>query len=197
MECPDADGFSARYISYVSNIAKNVDPGQINGVISLIKETYARDKNIFIIGNGGSAATASHLAVDIGKGAKIPGRRPFRAISLTDNTPLLTAYANDEGADSLFVGQLETLLRPDDLIIGISASGNSPNLVEAFSYARAHGAKTSAMLGFDGGKLKAFSDAYILVSTPKGEYGPVEDVHMLISHAIALYLQNWSMHSGE
>jgi D-sedoheptulose 7-phosphate isomerase len=146
---------------------------------------------VFFLGNGGSAATASHFAVDLGKGTKVRGARPFRALSLTDNQAFLTAQANDEGYDSAFVGQLEGLLRPGDVVVGITASGNSQNLIDAFTFARAHGATTVGLLGFDGGRLLALSDVAVVVRTPKGEYGPVEDLHLVIDHIVTNYLCRW------
>jgi D-sedoheptulose 7-phosphate isomerase len=121
----------------------------------------------------------------------VPGARPFRAISLVDNQALLTAQANDEGYDSVFVAQLESLLRPGDVVLGITASGNSPNLIEAFSFARAHGAVTVGLLGFDGGRLRELSDVAVTVRTAKGEYGPVEDLHLVIDHIVTNYLARW------
>lgn len=187
----DPAAFGDGYLAHLTQVIARLDRQEIAAVVSALQEVYRRDQQIFLIGNGGSAATASHLAVDLAKGTKVPNARPFRAISLTDNTPLITAQANDEGYDSIFVAQLEGFLRPGDAVIGITASGNSRNLVEAFTFARTRGATTIGLLGFDGGALKDLSDLAVIVRTPKGEYGPVEDVHMVVGHIVTNYIARW------
>ena len=179
--------FSRAYLTYLSKLLEQLDIDQIQRVCEMLVEAYEYDKQIFFIGNGGSAATASHFSTDLGKGTRAPGKKPFRAISLTDNVSYITAAGNDEGYDRIFTIQLEMLMNPGDLVVGITASGNSPNLVNAFEYAKTKG-KTIGILGFDGGKLLALSDAAILVKTPKGEYGPVEDIHMVMDHLLTNYL---------
>jgi D-sedoheptulose 7-phosphate isomerase len=191
---PDPRAFSLSYLKYLTHIIESLDTQEIAKVIEILKEAHDHDRYIFFIGNGGSAATASHFAVDLGKGTKVHGVKPFKALSLTDNVAYMTAQSNDEGYDSVFVGQLENFMKPGDVVIGITASGNSPNLVEAFQYAREQGAKTVGILGFDGGKLQHLSDASIIVRTPKGEYGPVEDLHMVMDHLITNYLYRWMRH---
>jgi len=143
---------------------------------------------VFFIGNGGSAATASHFANDISIGTRTGDKKPFRAVSLTDNVAVMTALANDEGYDRMFVDQLRVHMRAGDSLVAISASGNSPNLIEAVDYATSRGATVIGLTGFDGGKLREKSDISLHVPTAKGEYGPVEDVHMIFDHLIGSYL---------
>jgi D-sedoheptulose 7-phosphate isomerase len=119
----------------------------------------------------------------------VEGAIPFRAVSLTDNVAVLTAIANDIAYADVFVRQLEGLLRPGDVVVAISASGNSPNVVRAIEYARSHGAVTVGLTGFDGGRLKALCDEAVHVATPPGEYGPVEDTHLVLDHLITGYLR--------
>jgi D-sedoheptulose 7-phosphate isomerase len=139
---------------------------------------------VFFIGNGGSAATASHFANDIAIGTRTGDAKPFRAMALTDNVAVLTALANDNGYDSIFVDQLKVHLRDGDALVAISASGNSPNVIAAVEYARSRGAKVVGLTGFDGGKLRTLSDIAIHAQTAKGEYGPVEDLHMVVDHLV-------------
>jgi D-sedoheptulose 7-phosphate isomerase len=150
-------------------------------------EARKRGSQIFFIGNGGSAATASHFANDIGIGTRPEGKQ-FKAISLTDNVASMTAIANDYGYDDLFVRQLQVLLEPQDVVVAISASGNSPNVMKAIDYANAHGAITVGLTGFDGGKLAKAVKINLHVPTEKGEYGPVEDAHMVFDHLLGAYL---------
>ena len=142
---------------------------------------------MFFIGNGGSAATASHFANDISIGTN-DYDEPFKALSLTDNVSIITAIGNDYGYEDIFVKQLQVLGRADDVVVGISASGNSPNLIKAFEYAKKVGIKTVAITAFDGGKLKTIADEGIHVPTDTKEYGPAEDAHMILDHLVSAYL---------
>jgi D-sedoheptulose 7-phosphate isomerase len=146
----------------------------------------ARDRasTIYIAGNGGSAATASHWVNDLGKATKRSGHAPMRVISLSDNISWLTALANDEGYERVFAGQLENFAQPGDVLIVISASGNSPNLVQAVKLARERGMTTLGLLGFDGGALKNQVDECLWLPTEKGAYGLVESVHGLLCHIV-------------
>ncbi|HLF26130.1 MAG TPA: SIS domain-containing protein [Anaerolineae bacterium] len=142
---------------------------------------------IFILGNGGSAATASHFACDLAKGTQRPGVRPFRVVALTDNVPLLTAWGNDTAYDRVFAEQLRPLVQPDDLVIGISGSGNSPNVLEAMRVAREAGARTVGWTGFKGGKLKSLVD--VCVIAPSDWMEQIEDVHLILEHAVCTALR--------
>ncbi|MDD5555888.1 MAG: SIS domain-containing protein [bacterium] len=181
--------YARRYFAYLGEVAARLDLGAIARFADLLDEARREGRTIFFIGNGGSAATSSHFANDLGKGALVAGRRPFRAQSLTDNISLITALANDEGYDRIFVAQLESLLDEGDVVVGISASGNSPNVVKAFEYANARGARTVAVTGFSGGRLREIAGLAVHIETPGGEYGPVEDFHMILDHLVTTYLK--------
>ena len=131
----------------------------------------------FTAGNGGSAATASHWVNDLGKATRRSGQRPFRIIGLADNISWFSALANDEGYERVFAGQLENLAQPGDVLMVISASGNSPNLIRAVEHARGAGMTSIGLLGFDGGQLLHMVDEAFWVPTPKGAYGLVETIH--------------------
>lgn len=161
---------------------------QIDAVAEILYRAYLNDKQVFVMGNGGSAATASHFASDLSKNTVVAGRRRFRAICLNDNLPVITALANDLGYESVFVEQMRNLLRPGDVVIVVTGSGNSPNIIEALKYARSCSATTIAFLGFDGGKAKALVDAYIHIEC--NDYGLVEDVHYALGHFFREYFQN-------
>jgi D-sedoheptulose 7-phosphate isomerase len=153
-----------------------------------IVEVFARARDegafIYIAGNGGSSATASHWVNDLGKATKRSGRPPMRVICLSDNTSWFSALANDEGYDRVFSGQLENFAKPRDVLVCISASGNSANLLRAVDVATDRGMTTVGLLGFDGGALKSRVDVMLCVSTEKGAYELVEDIHSVLCHAI-------------
>lgn len=161
----------------------------IEQIFQSMLDSYIKNKKIIIIGNGGSAATASHFSCDLGKGTSIEGVRRFKVISLTDNMPLITAISNDISYDEVFKYQLENILEKDDLVIGISASGNSENIVRAFEYAKSKSAKTFGLVGFTGGKIKDLSDGYIHVKS--FNYGIVEDIHLIIEHILTQYFKKY------
>ncbi len=157
--------------------------------IQILEHAYHNNKHIFIFGNGGSGATASHFCEDLGKGT-LNGKRDikrFRTISLTDNTPYILALANDEGYDSIFVEQLRNLADPGDVAIGISGSGNSPNVLRAIDYANKHNMITVGMTGFNGGKLKKIAKFNLHV--PVDDMGITECVHSIIAHYITDYFR--------
>ena len=150
----------------------------------------ARDEGatVYIAGNGGSAATATHMANDLGKTTKRSGRPPLRVMSLSDSTSWVTALANDEGYERVFSGQLENFARPGDVLVVISASGNSPNLVRAVELAQTQDVATVGMLGFDGGVLKGMVDECVWIPTEIGEYELAEDVHAALCHTFTICL---------
>jgi len=155
--------------------------------MEMIYEVFKKNKQVFILGNGGSASTASHFCCDLGKGTVIDGQPRFRVISLNDNIPLLTAYSNDFGYEFVFVEQLRNLLNEGDLVICITASGNSTNVLNAIEYAKQIGAATIGFLGFGGGKAKDMVTEHITVSN--SNYGQVEDIHMILAHAACQYFR--------
>jgi D-sedoheptulose 7-phosphate isomerase len=166
-----------------------IDEIKVAEVITAIEKAGEEDKAIYLIGNGGSAVIASHLARDISIGTRSKGKKIFKAISLVDNMAVITAIANDENYTKVFIRQLEAVLQPGDLVISFSVSGNSSNIIEAVEYAREKGAFTIGCTGFDGGKLGKLVDINLHIPTPKGEYGPVEDIFMILGHLIISYLQ--------
>lgn len=181
--------YARGYLSYLAGLFGRVDLNAVARFAELLEEARDAGRQVFFLGNGGSAATSSHFANDLGKGARGGGKAPFRAISLADNISLITALANDEGYERVFVAQLEALLREGDVVVGISASGNSPNIVRALEYANARGGCTVAVTGFDGGAMRAIAGLSVHLETPKGEYGPVEDFHMILDHLVTSYLR--------
>jgi D-sedoheptulose 7-phosphate isomerase len=154
----------------------------VEQVVEVIVRAHDETRHVYIIGNGGSASTASHFACDLSKATIVEGRRRLRVTSLTDNLALLTAWANDSSYDMVFAEQLSSLLNPGDVVIAISASGNSPNLLEAMRVARSCGAVTVGLVGFGGGSLKQGVD--VAVHVPSHSYGVVEDCHLVLGHAI-------------
>lgn len=170
------------YREAVCRCINAVEEKKLKKVVEKIWSAYKKNKQIFLCGNGGSAATASHLACDLGKGMVQRGRRRLRIISITDNVPLITAWSNDASYEDCFAEQLAHLLNRGDLLIGISASGNSENILRAARYAKSKGAATIGFIGFGGGKLKKLVDMSILVDS--NEYEIVEDVHLILGHII-------------
>jgi D-sedoheptulose 7-phosphate isomerase len=180
--------FARDYVEHLTGILRRLDCEAVGRLMDLFLEARSRGSTIFFLGNGGSAATASHFANDMGFCASPEGRTPFRSLSLTANSAFITCLANDIGYENVFSWQLRNLMRPGDVVVGISASGNSPNAVKALEYARDKGGIPVAIVGFDGGKMKKIASHVIHVETEKGEYGPVEDVHMVLDHLISNYL---------
>lgn len=159
-------------------------PGEALGhAIRLVLEARAKGKRVYVMGNGGSSATASHFVCDLMKTARVDGFDPVRAFALTDNTPLLTAWANDQAYKDTFAEQVTALVEPGDLVIGISASGNSPNIIAGLHAANLQGAHTIGMVGFEGGGARDVVDVAIHIESH--DYGLVEDTHSALTHAIA------------
>ena len=179
--------FIAGYFKYLGEVLAGIDSKAIGRFIEILLSARKAGATIYFIGNGGSAATASHFANDIAIGTNAFDK-PFRAISLTDNQAIITAISNDFGYDGIFERQLRLLGRTGDVVVGISASGNSINLIKAFDYAKSVGIKTVAITGFDGGKMKQIADESVHVPTGLKEYGPAEDAHMVLDHLVGSYL---------
>lgn len=179
------------YVDKIKKILNELPVEKIENISEIILNAYRNNKQVFIMGNGGSAATASHFACDLGKGTTqgpiFRDKKRFRVISLNDNTPLVTALSNDCGYDSVFTEQLINLVNKGDVVIALTASGNSRNILNAIKYARERGALTIAFTGFDGGKIKNMVDNYIIANS--NEFGPVEDTHLILEHLICDYLK--------
>lgn len=183
----DASEFAERYFQYLNDVLRAIDTEAIARFVNVLLEARARSATVYFIGNGGSAATASHFANDLAIGTN-SYKKPFRVASLTDNQAILTALANDFGYEEVFVRQLKLMGKPGDVLVAISASGNSPNLIRAIEYAASSDIKTVAITGFDGGKMKHIADDGIHVPTAPKEYGPAEDAHMILDHLVGAYL---------
>jgi D-sedoheptulose 7-phosphate isomerase len=173
----------ASYFARVSAALHRLDVAALDTAVDMLLTAHARGGTVFICGNGGSAATASHMAADLAKGAPVGRVTGLRAFALTDNVPTLTAWANDTDYAEVFGEQVRNLVRPGDVLIAISASGNSPNVLRAVEQAHLQGAATIGLCGFGGGRLAQLANHVVLVDSM--EYGPVEDVHLILNHAIA------------
>jgi D-sedoheptulose 7-phosphate isomerase len=184
---PDEESFARGYLDYLKEVLSGLDPSKIAALINIVLNARARGAQIFFAGNGGSASTASHFVNDLVIGTRASGK-PFRAFSLCENMSTVTAIANDHGYDRIFTKQLEQLMKRGDVLVAISASGNSPNVVEAVNYANEQGGVTVALTGFDGGKLKTIAGLVVHVPTNQGEYGPTEDIHLVIDHLVSAFL---------
>ena len=166
---------------------RELDLDLIGRIAKALENAERTGRQVFVIGNGGSAATASHIATDWSKTAQRAGKSLLRCMSLTDNVPFLTAIANDLGYEEIFVRQLESYLRRGDVVIIISGSGNSPNVIKAAKFAKKKGALTIGMTGFTGGKLRKLVDLCLHVESD--QYGIIEDLHMAVGSILAFYLK--------
>lgn len=177
-----------KYCDYVQKLISEIDLESVKRVVDGLLEAREKDKTIYFAGNGGSASTASHFAQDMSEvGRKIRGKG-FRTQSINDNVSALTAIGNDYGYDHVFSMQIQYNFDPGDVLIVISASGNSPNIIKAVELAKEKGGRTIALVGFDGGRLAQVCDQVIHIKSKKGEYGPVEDIHLILNHMIVSYL---------
>ena len=184
--------FSLRYFKYISEIHSKMDLDELDMFENEFVLARESGNTIFVAGNGGSAATATTMANDIGFDIikKTGTDKPFRVFALTDNTSVITAISNDVGYENIFINQLKIHYRKGDKLIVISASGNSENIVKAAKWVQSQGGKVLGMLGFDGGILREVCDSSVLVPSIPGEYGPVEDMHLMINHLLAHWFQN-------
>ncbi len=181
--------FAKRYFEYLSGLTGKLDYEAVGRIIETMLKAAEDGRTIFFMGNGGSAATASHFACDLSLNTKAEGLPPFRVISLTDNAGAITALGNDEGYENIFKGQLENLLQPEDVVVALSVSGNSENVLRAVRFAKSARATIIAMVGFDGGALGSLGDVCLHVRTPEGEYGPVEDIFQIMDHLLFTYIR--------
>ena len=178
------------YLEELRSALSEIEPAAVANVLRILERARLERRQIFIIGNGGSAATASHMACDLGKGTvdyRNPGFTRFRAISLTDNTALITALGNDLSFEDIFAEQLAAQMNDGDVVVFVSASGNSPNLVRAAHYARSRGGELVGLLGFGGGALSDLVDHALVVSSRN--YGLSEDSHLIVQHVLTQYLR--------
>lgn len=180
--------FPAEYKNSVLDAIERIDLAKVNRAIEWFREARDEGRRIFVCGNGGSAATASHFACDMLKGASYGRPARFRILALTDSVATLTAYANDVGYDVVFVEQMRNFAEPGDLFLGISGSGNSPNVLRAIEYANSVGCRTLALTGRDGGKLGPLAQLNIQVEVP--HMGRIEEAHMIVCHMICYYFMD-------
>ena len=180
--------FSDDYLNYISELVSQLDRSHISQFVDHVLGVRDNKQTIFFLGNGGSASTASHFVNDISLGSR-QFENPFHAVSLCDNQAVITAIANDDGYENIFLQQLQTQAKPGDSMVCISASGNSQNLVKAVEWSKANGIYTISLTAFDGGYLKQHTDLNIHVPTKIGEYGPAEDLHMVICGLIGSYFR--------
>ena len=180
------------YIEQVRTALSELPGDKIESIVEVLHKARVGGRRVFIFGNGGSAATASHFACDLNKGATCSGQPKFRAIALTDNIPLVSAWANDSAYEDIFTQQLENHVDAGDIVIGISGSGNSMNVVNALKLANSRGATTLALTGFDGGKVKDIAHLCLIVRNNSMEQ--VEDIHLLLEHVITTCLRAMGTH---
>jgi len=174
------------YLDAVAGLLADAPRDDIRKVADLLLDAYHSGRQVFIMGNGGSAATASHLACDLQKGVGYERDKKFKVMALTDNIPIMTAWANDTDYSNIFAEQLATWVMPGDLVMGISGSGNSPNVIKAIELANEKGAVTVGMSGFKGGRLAQVARHSMVV--PSDNMQHIEDVHMVFCHLIFRYL---------
>ena len=185
-----------KYINTSTEVLEKIDTKEIDRVIDILYKTYLNSKMVFIAGNGGSAAAASHICEDLTKGTQpdLAATKRFRALSLVDNVPYITAMSNDEGYEYIFDQQLICYASPGDVLLCISGSGNSKNVVRAVEWARTNDLITIAVTGYDGGKIGALSDVNLHV--PSFDMGLVEGLHMILSHYISDRLKEKILKEG-
>jgi D-sedoheptulose 7-phosphate isomerase len=190
-EIPDVGS----YFRLLSRTMNKLPLRIIKQIAETILHAYQRESTIYLFGNGGSAALASHLACDLGKGTVNGNSKRLRVLALTDNVPLMTAWANDSKYEDIFAEQLSNLVRPDDVAFAISGSGNSPNILRALKVAREAGAITVGLSGFAGGKMRELCDQCMIV--PCNNMQIIEDLHLCAAHALFMAVQASICHPVE
>ncbi len=191
--------FRTEFVSdYISRIKRILDDMQkydlsekANAIVDVLLTARKENKTVFIMGNGGSASTASHFVGDLSKGTIVDGYPRFKAIALTDNIPNMLAWGNDSCYEDIFVEQLKNFLNPGDVVIGISGSGNSKNVLRAIEYANAHNAITVGFSGFEGGELKDLAQISLVV--PSNYMQRIEDIHLLLEHMMTSLIREEQM----
>src|SRR4051812_28391091 len=179
---------ASSYIAEMARVVGQIDPVAVERFADIIFKAWRDDRHVFVFGNGGSAYTSSHFVTDLVKTASVEGKKRLHAISLVDNVGLTTAIGNDISYDDIFRFPLASYARPGDVAIGISCSGNSPNLLRACEYAKENGLTVIALTGFAGGKVKGLANLHINV--PSENYGVIEDLHLSIAHIVAQGLKS-------
>lgn len=170
------------YLEATTRVQRALPVADIERLVAALEDAWRAGRRIFVCGNGGSAALASHLACDFNKGCSPEGKPPFKVVALTDNLATITAYANDVSYPDVFVQQLRNLYQPGDLVLGISGSGNSENVVRALTWAREHGGVTAGLIGYGGGRMKPLCDVHVIVDSRDMQH--CEDAHTIIVHLL-------------
>lgn len=183
----DAEAFADWYRRRTIEQWRRLDLTALTRIAAVLEKAQAAGHFVWVCGNGGSAASAAHIGCDFSKTAARKGRKPLKCVSLSDNTAFMTAIGNDLSFDETFSRQLENVVAKDDVVVLISGSGNSANLLAAARLARRRGARVVSLLGFDGGRLKGLSDEVLLI--PSDQYGVIEDLHMSVAHILTFYLK--------
>lgn len=180
--------YMAGYAELMATLVRSLDAVKCAELADLVERCAESRNTIFVMANGGSSAVASHFVNDLSVNSIVAGKKGFRVVSLTDNVESLTAVANDAGYENVFLFQLQCMMEPGDVVIGLSVSGNSPNILRAVEYANEHGAHTVGICGFDGGKLAQAAKTSMHFPSTRDEYGPVEDMFSVVFHAVSGYL---------
>jgi len=183
-----ANAFPSLYKAAVLKAIETIDLEKVGQAIDIFRRAREEGRRIFVCGNGGSATTASHFVCDMVKGASHGRPARFRVMALTDSLPTITAYSNDVGYECVFVEQLKNFAEPGDVVMAISGSGNSPNVLRAVEYGNAMGCRTIALTGRDGGKLGRM--AQLNLQVPHAHMGRIEDAHMIVTHMIGYYFMD-------
>lgn len=183
-----AAGYIEQYGRYVAALLAGLDRDVLSSITECFLDSRKKSATVFFAGNGGSAATASHFAQDLAEVGRKTGKAIIKTFSLADNVPTITALANDYGYETIFSRQMDERFKKGDVLVAISASGNSLNIVNAAKHAKKLGGVVIGFVGFDGGKLAGICDHLLHVKTANGEYGPVEDIHMILDHMITTYI---------
>ncbi len=194
----DIKSIAKSYLDNLKSTADKINLDDIQKIAEILLKAYKNDNTVFILGNGGAASTASHMACDLGKGTLKnvynPDEKRLRIISLTDNVSTMTAFSNDLSFDDMFSQQLHNLIKPQDVVIGISGSGNTPNIIKALMYAKTQGAITIGLLGYTtGGKTKDLVDLSLTIQS--NNYGIIEDLHLTLNHLLTTCLSYMKEHA--
>jgi D-sedoheptulose 7-phosphate isomerase len=180
--------FKASYRERLLSLYDSIDIDVLNDIMSLLIKTFKNGNTLYVAGNGGSAATSSHFQSDFRYFVRYFTNFRPKVVALTDNIPLITAVSNDDSYDEIFVEQLKGMFNKGDVLLAISASGNSPNVVKAVEYANENGGESIAFCGFTGGKLKEISTHPLYTPNKNKDYGPIEDLHMILNHLMVNFL---------
>ena len=180
--------FLLSYKARLNKLFDSIDIDMFESIINSMITAFKNGNTLYVCGNGGSAATASHIQADFQFFVRYFTNFRPKVVALTDNVPLMTAISNDHSYDDVFVEQMKGMFNDGDLLLAISASGNSPNVVKAVEYAKELGGKSIAFCGFTGGKLKEISDMPLYTPNANKDYGPIEDLHMILDHVLVNYL---------